>query len=96
MGFFHHLKLNTDSMIKKFNPEEWMVVDMLIDWPMQTVSIYVDGDGVKSVPFFTKRSPKVDSVNALSIYGLTPGGISRFRNLRICNDICPGGKSNCL
>ena len=65
-----------------------MEVDMLIDWDLQTVSIYVDGIGIKAVPFFTKRATKLKKVNAVAIYGLTPGSISRFRNLKICNELC--------
>ena len=92
MGFFNHLKLNTDSMLKQFFQDEWMVVDMLIDWEDQTVSIYVDNEGVKAVPFFTKRATKLTHVNTLAIYGLTPEGISRFRNLRVCDQICDESK----
>ena len=93
MGFFHHLKLNTDSMIKEFSQDTWMTVDMLLDWDAQTVSIYIDGVGIKAVPFFAKRSPKVTHVNTLAIYGLTPGSISRFRNLQICEDeLCASGE----
>lgn len=32
MGFFNHVKLNTDSMIKMFTQDEWITIDMLIDW----------------------------------------------------------------
>lgn len=69
-----------------------MTIDMLIDWDEQTVSIYVDGEGITAVPFFTKRAQKLNEVNAIALYGLTPEGISRFRNLMICEDICSGGK----
>ena len=92
MGFFHHIKLNTNSMIKMFEQDVWYTVDMLIDWEEQTVSIYVDGEGVTAVPFFTKRAQKLNDVNTIALYGLTPDGISRFRNLMVCDDICDGGK----
>ena len=65
-----------------------MTVDMLLDWDLQTISIYVDGIGIKAVPFFTKRATKLSAVNAVAIYGLTPESISRFRNLKICNELC--------
>ena len=92
MGFFYHLKLNTDSMLKMYSEDEWLAVDMLIDWEEQTVSIYVDQEAIRAVPFFTKRTTKLTHVNTLAIYGLTPGGVSRFRNLRVCDDICDEGK----
>ena len=92
MGFFNHVKLNDDSMITEFFEGEWYTIDMLLDWELQTVSIYTDGEGVRAVPFFTKRAMKLEDVNAISIYGLTPGGISRFRNLLVCEDICDEGK----
>ena len=32
LGFFKHLKLNTESMIKMFEEGEWLSVDLLVDW----------------------------------------------------------------
>ena len=81
MGFFNHIKLNTESMLKEFFEGEWYAIDLLIDWEMQTVSVYADGDALMAVPFFTKRAKKLDYFNTISLYGLTPGGVSRFRNL---------------
>lgn len=59
MGFFNHIKLNTDSMIHEFFEGEWYTIDLLLDWDEQTVSIYADGEGVRSVPFFTSRATKL-------------------------------------
>ena len=97
-GYFNHVKLNTDSMIHKFEQDKWIKIDMLIDWDAQTVSIYADDEGVRAVPFFTKRGEKMDSMNAVAIYGLTPEGISRFRNLQVCTDLCSESKcfNTCL
>jgi len=81
MGFFNHIKLNTESMLKEFFEGEWYSIDLLIDWEMQTVSIYADGDALMAVPFFTKRATKLQHFNTISLYGLTPSGVSRFRNL---------------
>ena len=92
LGFFKHLKLNTESMIKMFEEGEWLSVDLLVDWEEQTVSIYVDGEGVLSTPFFTKRKTTLKDINAVALYGLTPEGTSRFRNLMICDEICSGCK----
>ena len=38
--------------------------------------------------FFTNRETKLESANALSLYGLSPGGLSEFRNLRVCKEVC--------
>ena len=84
MGYFNHVKLNDDSMITEFFEGEWYTIDMLLDWEMQTVSIYTNGDAVRAVPFFTKRASKLEHFNTISLYGLTPGGVSRFRNLMVC------------
>lgn len=59
LGFFKHLKLNTESMIKMFEEGEWLSIDLLIDWEEQTVSIYVDGEGKLATPFFTKRKQTI-------------------------------------
>ena len=38
--------------------------------------------------FFTKREIKLESVNAISLYGLSPGSLSQFHNLRVCKEVC--------
>lgn len=96
LGFFKHLKLNTESMIKMFEEGEWLSVDLLIDWEEQTVSIYVDGEAKLATPFFTKRKQTIQEINTVALYGLTPESVSRFRNLQICDDICTGGKLVCV
>ena len=92
LGFFKHLKLNTESMIKMFEEGEWLSIDLLIDWEDQTVSIYVDGEGVLATPFFTKRKTTLKDINTVALYGLTPESVSRYRNLMVCEDICSGCK----
>ena len=84
LGFFKHLKLNTESMIKMFEEGEWLSIDLLIDWEDQTVSIYVDGEGVLATPFFTKRKTTLKDINTVALYGLTPESVSRYRNLMVC------------
>jgi len=47
-------------------------------------------------PFFTFRKQRIEDANGISIYGLTPGGVSRFRDLRICNDFCASSNTTDL
>ena len=75
-------------MVKKFEADVWYNIDFLIDWEEQQVSVYVDKQGMLKAPFFTKQKEKIKSANAVSLYGLSPGGVSRFRNLQICKEKC--------
>lgn len=34
------------------------------------------------------RNKTVQDVNAISLYGLSPGSISNFRNLQVCDTLC--------
>ena len=42
LGYFDYAKLNTQNMIEKYKAEKWYVVDLLMDWNEQRVSIYID------------------------------------------------------
>lgn len=54
------------------------------------MAIFVDGEPKSFPPFFLIRDKdrKLKSANALAIYGLSAGGVSRFRNLKMCDTIC--------
>jgi len=54
-----------------------MSVDMLIDWEGQEVSIYVDGEGIAAVPFFTKRATKLQNERPFNLWTNT------WRNLTV-------------
>ena len=59
-GWFEYMKLNTQSMVKKFEHNIWYTINLIIDYDLQRVTIYVTvGDGEpkaeKSEVFFTKR-----------------------------------------
>ena len=87
------MKLNTDSMIHRFEPDTWYTIDLILDYETQRVSIYVTPEGadpkaLKSESFFTQRVIKLEGANALSIYGLTAGNTSEFRDIMLCEDIC--------
>lgn len=88
LGFFDYAKLNTENMLTKYDAGAWYVVDLLMDWNEQRVSIYINGDEYKSTTFFTQSKDKLKSANAVSIYGLSPGSISKFKDIRICNEVC--------
>ena len=38
------------------------------------------------------RSKAVQDVNAISLYGLSPGSISNFKNLQVCDTLCDVSK----
>lgn len=89
LGYFDYMKLNTENMLRKYEGGEWYRIDLLFDFDEQRVSIYVNDKAIKSDSFFTQRKDKLESGNALSIYGLSPDGVSYFKNLRMCEDVCP-------
>lgn len=89
LGFFDYAKLNVQNMLARYEASKWYAVDLVIDWDDQRVSIYVNGAGLKSESFFTQRKDKLESANALSIYGLSPNSISKFKDIRVCEEICP-------
>ena len=88
LGFFDYLKFNADSMVTRTDPNRWYSVDIVIDWQEQLLSLFIDSTPMTRQPFFLLRGSTVDSANALSIYGLSPGSISRFRNVKVCHDFC--------
>ena len=75
-------------MLQKYEGSKEYVVDLLMDWDDQRVSIYINDEAIKSASFFTQRKDKLEFANALSIYGLSPGSVSKFKDVRVCNDIC--------
>jgi len=92
LGYFDFMKLNTNNMLMQYSADEWYRVDLLLDYDEQRVSIFVNELPLESSSFFTKRKDKLASGNALSIYGLTPDGVSSFKNIKMCNEICPSRK----
>lgn len=90
LGYFNFAKLNLQNMLMEYEENKWYSIDLILDWDDQRASIYIDDEGYKSDAFFTKRKEKLNSGNALSIYGLAPESVSKFRNIQVCSDICPG------
>lgn len=89
LGFFDYMKLNTQNMLKKYEGDSWYRVDLILNFDEQRVSAYVNEKPLKSSSFFTQRKDKLVSGNALSLYGLSPGSVSYFKNIRMCNTVCP-------
>lgn len=76
-------------MLQLYEGDEWYNIDLILDYDEQRVSIYVNQEPLKSASFFTQRKDKLDSGNAVSIYGLSPSGSSKFRNIQMCENVCP-------
>lgn len=47
-GYFDYIKLNVESMIRKYEAEKWYTIDLIIEWSEQLVSIYIDGEGISA------------------------------------------------
>lgn len=96
-GYFNYIKLNTDSMVHKFDRDAWYTFNLIFNFDKQFVSIYVQGsEDEKPVPtanqtFYTERKETLWDANALSIYNLTPGSACLFRNFKVCeSEVCEG------
>ena len=65
----------------------------------QSIAMFIDGQFKTEVSFFsaeiigsrTNVYRRIDSVNAIILYGLSPGTFSRYRDLEICLEKCNGG-----
>lgn len=69
------------DMIQKYEKDKWYAIDILIDWPKQNVKILVDGvQKAQELEFFSRESytgstyndNKIESANAIILYGLSP------------------------
>ncbi len=54
---------------------------------MKKKDYFFSGEKIASSTTSLKR---IGSANAIILYGLSPGGISRFRNLQMCVETCEG------
>lgn len=94
------------NMVDKFKKNTWYKIDLILNWKNNKVSIYVNGVGKSAATtgFFIdekKKTAKTEKkvmlkANAISIYGLSPDGDSKFSGIRMCNDICDGENSSNL
>jgi hypothetical protein len=76
LGYLNYMKLNTESMVHKFEPNNWYKIDLLIHWDIQHVSIYVNDEPKAIQPFYNNSKDNVETTNAIALYGLSPGGNS--------------------
>jgi len=52
--------LNTNSLIKPSSEDTWFKVDFVIDWDVQKITVYVDGDEpIAKESFFRKDKSKI-------------------------------------
>ena len=70
----------------------------------QSVKVFVDGKRIRpeegTIPFYqsetvgssTSHDQLIPSANALLLYGLSPASQSRFRDVKVCVDLCDGGE----
>jgi hypothetical protein len=42
MGYYNYMKLNVESMILKSEANRWYSIDLIINWDLQWVTMYVD------------------------------------------------------
>jgi len=43
LGYLNYMKLNEKNMVQKFKKDEWYDVDLILNWELEKVSIYVNG-----------------------------------------------------
>jgi hypothetical protein len=100
LGYLNYMKLNEKNMVKQFKKNMWYEIDLILDWEKQLISIYVNKEYMQKMNakfFIHEKSKKKESnaqltANAISIYGLSPEGDSKFANLQVCTEICKGCK----
>ena len=87
-------------MISKFTADTWHQVDIIVNWNLQQdvlddqeIKIYIDNEFKEKTLFFNNQILKLGSdpvhnrieyANALILYGLSPSGSSRFKDIEIC------------
>jgi hypothetical protein len=75
------MKLNLMSMVQMFTNDTWYEVDLLIDWPNQAVTVYVDQLLMASDKFFTSSKTIIPTANTIILYNLAPGTACRIKQL---------------
>ena len=90
------MKLNkANYMDYKYEIETWYKFDILLDWDLGEVAIFINGIYIKKTDFYSKdRDALMECdktfVNTLMLYNLTPGTITKYKDIRLCTDLCPG------
>ena len=87
--------MNTVNYSKiNFVADTWYKVDVLLDWDAKAAALFLDGQFKFSTEFYSKARDEQllcadPFVNTLMLYTLSPGTSSAFRDLRLCQDLCP-------
>ena len=98
-GYYETFKINIKQFVDvKYEANRWYQLDILLDWDESNVALFIDGKYQLVTPFYSLERDKAlkvaqckeegNSVNTLSLYTLTPGVTSSFRDLRICKGLC--------
>jgi uncharacterized phage-like protein YoqJ len=94
------MKLNFFDMISKFTAAtEYKVtqklkskLDFILNWGEQKIAIYLDDSYVSTTKFFY-QDITIASTNAIVLYNLSPGTVTKLRNLKLCATRCVGGET---
>ena len=78
------------SMVQMFENDTWYQVDLLLDWPNQAVTVYIDEQLMASDKFFTNSKTTINTMNTIILYNLAPGTTCSIKNVQICDDRCIG------
>ena len=96
MGYHDYIKVNLLSYsLVNYNANQWYKADFLLDWEDDYAAFFIDGKFIANTWFYTRErdyQTKCDQkfIKALMLYTLTPGESSIFKDIRMCNEICPG------
>ena len=108
-GYYETFKINIEQFVDveyedKLMANRWYQLDILLDWEERKVAFFIDGKYQLVTPFYSLERDKAlkvaeceeegDSVNTLSLYTLTYGVTSSFRDLRVCKDLCDSGQED--
>ena len=68
-------------MDRAYESEKWYQIDLLLDWDRNLTALFVDGEFIKNVDFYSRERDmelRCDAtfVNTLALYSLTPGSQS--------------------
>ena len=98
-GFYQTVKINREYFVdRRYEPDRWYQIDVLLDWEHSNSALFIDGKYVLLADFYSKARDEAltcnhNSVNMLSLYTLSPGVVSSFRDLRVCSDLCPSNEA---
>ena len=93
-GFHETVKINRQYFVDiKYESNRWYQIDILLDWNAKEVAYFLDGQFKLKTAFYSHERDKLlecDSsfVNKLSLYTLSPGVTSTFKDVKVCKELC--------